>query len=99
MTALPVVAVAAVVEDVAGAEVVAAAAVEVALELELLELPQAASTSPQVASAAIPVTRNRAVLSLIMVAPTFEVSLCPPIWRVICEDPNRGPILPARDEI
>jgi hypothetical protein len=90
MAALPAAAVV-----VLEAVVAAAAGVAVELEVELLELPHAAIATAQAAIATIPAARNFAVLRVVIFAPTVEVFSGPPIWRVICEDPNPGQILPA----
>jgi hypothetical protein len=94
MVALPAAA-AVVVEEVVAAAAGVAVELVLALEVELLELPHAASATAQAAVATIPTARNLAVLRVVIVAPTVEVFSDPPMWRAICEDPNRGQILPA----
>ena len=71
VAALPAAAVA-VVEDVVAAA--AGVAVELVVELELLELPHAASASAQAAIATIPAARNLAVLRVDILLPRLKFS-------------------------
>jgi hypothetical protein len=92
--AAAVVDVAAVVDDV---ELAPGAGAAAELELELDELPHAASTIVHAASAATPETRNLAVLRLaIMALPVSDFVQARRIRWVNCEDPGTGRFLPFR---